>query len=84
MKVYLSQDGGIRHSQLFPQELFEMTVKNSKMELCLGDGTFFNLVGRVIINGLVGINWNDEAFQGMLVETNETLDENISQNKTTT
>jgi hypothetical protein len=75
MKVYLSQDGGIRHSQLFSQEMFEMIVKNSKMELCLGDGAFFNLVGRLIINGLVGINWSDEAFQGMLVETNETLGE---------
>jgi len=62
MKVYPSQDGGIRYFQLFPQELFEMTVKNSKMEFCLGDGTFFNLVGRVIVNGLVGIEWNDEAF----------------------
>jgi hypothetical protein len=83
MKVYPSQDGGIRFSQLFFHELFEMTVKNSKMELCLGDGTFFNLVGRVIINGLVGIEWSDEAFQGMLAEVEETLNKNIPKNKTT-
>jgi hypothetical protein len=83
MKVYLSPDDGVRYSQLFPHELFEITVKKWKMEFCLGDGAFFNLVGRVIINGLVEIKWSDEAFWDMLVETDEALDENIVKNKTT-
>ena len=80
MKVYLSPDEGFRHSQFSPHELVEVAIKKWKIELCLSDGTFFNLVGRVIINGLVGIEWNDEAFQGILIETDETLGESTLTN----
>jgi hypothetical protein len=80
MKVYLSPDEGVRYSQFSPYELLEIAVRKWKMEFCLSDGAFFNLVGRVIINGLVGIEWNDEAFRGILAEADETLSESTLPN----